>query len=244
MKRKVHPPRGARLFSEPHTPADVHTAYVDGAARGNPGPASYAVIIRDAAGREGYRLGKPIGRNTNNVAEYHGLIAALDYAASHGIRRLRVRSDSELLVRQMQGLYKVKSADLKPLHERAQRLARGLEYFAVEHVRRELNADADALANEALDGARSGNVGALLAAPAVASRVAPGFSGVRSPVDSSGVRKPDSPAHSSTAKRAALKGGSTSRRIRATYRHGALHPAEPLDLADGETVDLTIHKKG
>lgn len=152
MKRRTHPSHAARLFSEPQQPSGVHTAQVDGAARGNPGPASYAVIVCDAAGREVYRLGKAIGRHSNNVAEYHGLIAALDYAAAHGIRRLRIRSDSELLVRQMQGLYKVKSADLKPLHERAQKLAHGLEYFAIEHVRREMNADADRLANEALDG--------------------------------------------------------------------------------------------
>ncbi len=152
MKRRTHSSHAARLFSEPQQPPDVHTAHVDGAARGNPGPASYAVIVCDAAGREVYRLGKAIGRHSNNVAEYHGLIAALDYAAAHAIPRLRVRSDSELLVRQMQGLYKVKSADLKPLHERAQKLARGLEYFAIEHVRRELNAEADRLANQALDG--------------------------------------------------------------------------------------------
>jgi len=86
------------------------------------------------------------------VAEYYALLAALDYAVSHGIAVLRVRSDSELLVRQMQGRYKVKSADLKPLHERASKLARQLAYFAIEHVPREMNRDADALANQALDG--------------------------------------------------------------------------------------------
>jgi ribonuclease HI len=203
VKRKSHAPKGARLFSEPHAPADVHIAHVDGAARGNPGPASYAVIIHDAAGREVYRLGKTIGRNTNNVAEYHGLIAALDYAASHGLRRLRIRSDSELLVRQMQGLYKVKSADLKPLHERAQKLARGLEYFAIEHVRRELNSDADALANEALGGAAGAGDG-------------------KSP---------------------ASKDAGYTRRIRAVYRDGALHPAELLDLPDGAQVDIDIYKQ-
>lgn len=202
MKRKLPSSRSARLFSEPQHPSDVHLAHVDGAARGNPGPASYAVIIHDAAGREVYRLGKALGRNTNNVAEYHGLIAALDYAATHGIRRLRVRSDSELLVRQMQGLYKVKSADLQPLHERAQKLARGLEYFAIEHVRRELNAQADALANEALDGARA-----------------------TLHKKTGGPQPPPAP-----------------RRIRATYRGGALHPAEPLDLPDGASVELTVHK--
>ncbi len=233
MKKRAHPSRsGARLFSEPHAPADVHLAHVDGAARGNPGPASYAVIIHDAAGREVYRLGKAIGRNTNNVAEYHGLIAALDYAATHGIRRLRIRSDSELLVRQMQGLYKVKSPDLKPLHERAQKLARGLEYFAIEHVRRELNSDADALANEALDG--SNVAPAFRRAQLNPSDVGAGFSRP----SREHATAPSAPQNETGG----LKPAPTSRSIRAIYRDGALHPAEPLDLPDGTSVDLTLHK--
>src|SRR3984885_2932229 len=138
-------------FAEPERPAKVHTAKVDGASRGNPGPASYAVVMRKPDGSSEFEIGKYVGRATNNVAEYYGLIAALDYAASHGIERLRIQSDSELLVRQMQGRYKVKSADLRPLHERAQKLVRGFDYFAIEHVPREQNSEADALANRALD---------------------------------------------------------------------------------------------
>jgi ribonuclease HI len=146
-------PSSARLFAETHfpPPAGVHLANIDGASRGNPGPAGYAVILRAPNGERLCTIGKYIGRETNNVAEYYGLIAALDYAASHNIRALRIRSDSELLVRQMQGRYKVKHPALKPLFERAQKLARGLEYFAIEHVAREANHDADALANLALD---------------------------------------------------------------------------------------------
>ena len=157
--RKPTPPRSARLFTEPHppaAPAQVHLARVDGASRGNPGPASYAAIVHSPDGKELFRIGKPLGIATNNAAEYHGLLAALDYAAHHGIKRLRVRSDSELLVHQMNGRYRVRSRDLKPLHERAAKLANHLEYFAIEHVSREDNGDADALANEALD--RSGSV--------------------------------------------------------------------------------------
>jgi len=210
MKRKAHPPRGARLFGEPQHPADTHVAHIDGAARGNPGPASYAVIVRAPDGRVVFQLGKYLGHATNNVAEYYGLISALDYAASHGIRRLRVCSDSELLVQQMKGRYKVKSATLAPLHERAQKLARGLEYFAVEHVRRELNREADRLANEALD-----------ATPGVA----PAFGS----------------SHSSDRRSGGLKGAAT-KRVRAVYRDGKLHPAEPLDLTDGAELDITIHK--
>ena len=144
------------MFSDSHSaspPAGVHVANIDGASRGNPGPASYAVVVRDPAGKLVLELAKNIGRETNNVAEYYALLAALDYATSHGIAALRIRSDSELLVRQMQGRYKVKSADLKPLYERASKMARQLKYFAIEHVRRELNKDADALANVALDSA-------------------------------------------------------------------------------------------
>jgi ribonuclease HI len=151
---RIPPHASARLFSESHPPAPpsgVHVANIDGASRGNPGPASYAVVMRDPGGKVVLELAKRLGRETNNVAEYYALLAALDYASSHNINALRIRSDSELLVRQMQGRYKVKSADLKPLHERASKLARQLEYFVIEHVRRESNRDADALANVALD---------------------------------------------------------------------------------------------
>jgi len=97
------------------------------------------------------KLKKYIGRMTNNVAEYYGLIAALDYAQSNGVRALRVESDSELLVRQMRGHYKVKSPDLRPLFERAKKMSQTFESFRIDHVYREQNAEADALANEALD---------------------------------------------------------------------------------------------
>src|SRR5208282_2857703 len=89
-------------------------ANIDGGSRGNPGPAAYGVVVRDARGEVVVRLKKYIGQNTNNVAEYYGLIAALDYAQTHGIRALRIESDSELLVKQMRGQYKVKSGDLQP----------------------------------------------------------------------------------------------------------------------------------
>jgi ribonuclease HI len=157
MKRssvKPSPPRAGKLFAEPHPPAPpsgLYLALIDGAARGNPGPASYGVVILQPNGEKLETIQKKIGIGTNNVAEYYALISALDFAHAHNIAKLRVRSDSELLVRQMQGRYKVKSADLRPLYERALKLARGLEYFAIEHVPRELNREADGLANAALD---------------------------------------------------------------------------------------------
>jgi ribonuclease HI len=124
---------------------------VDGGSRGNPGPAAYGVVIHDPKGEVVARLKKYIGQNTNNVAEYFGLIAALDYAQTHGIRALRVESDSELLVKQMRGQYKVKSEDLRPLHERAKKMSQAFESFRIDHVYREQNREADKLVNQALD---------------------------------------------------------------------------------------------
>jgi ribonuclease HI len=150
--------RGAGLFAdsaaEPtSTPASTaaYRANIDGGSRGNPGPASYGVVIRDPRGQIVAKLKKYIGRTTNNVAEYYGLIAALDYAQQHGIRALRIESDSELLVRQMRGQYKVKSPELRPLFERSRKMAQTFDSFKIDHVYREKNAEADALANEALD---------------------------------------------------------------------------------------------
>ena len=147
--------RGARLFAdaaaESTALAAAYRANIDGGSRGNPGSASYGVVIRNPRGEVVAKLKKYIGRMTNNVAEYYGLIAALDYAQSHGIRALRIESDSELLVRQMRGQYKVKSVELRPLFERARKMAQALASFKIEHVYREQNAEADALANEALD---------------------------------------------------------------------------------------------
>src|SRR5690242_21747136 len=122
MARKLPTRRGAGLFGEP--PAEARStapapwrANIDGGSRGNPGPASYGVVVRDPRGEIVAKLKKYIGRMTNNVAEYYGLIAALDYAQSQGIRQLRVEADSELMVKQMRGQYKVKSPELRPLFE-------------------------------------------------------------------------------------------------------------------------------
>jgi ribonuclease HI len=139
----------AEMETKPRPAA--YQANIDGGSRGNPGPASYGVVVRNERGEIVAKLKKYIGRMTNNVAEYYGLIAALDYAQSHGVRALRIESDSELLVRQMRGHYKVKSADLKPLSERAKKMSQTFESFRIDHVYRAQNSEADALANEALD---------------------------------------------------------------------------------------------
>jgi ribonuclease HI len=169
MDRRAPVPRGGGLFGDgpPEPPKHSVAAYqanIDGGSRGNPGPAAYGVVIRDGRGEIVARLKKYIGQNTNNVAEYFGLIAALDYAQTHGVRALRVESDSELLVKQMRGQYKVKSSELKPLFERAKKMAGGLESFRIEHVYREQNREADALVNQALDETGRGGTGATPAA--------------------------------------------------------------------------------
>ena len=168
MIKPTHKASG-KLFAEPETPSarqeGAYTANIDGAARGNPGPAAYGVVVRRPDGTTHESLGKYIGRTTNNVAEYYALIAALDYAAASGIKRLRVYSDSQLIVNQIKGLYKVKHPDLRPLHERAKKQAASLEAFTIQYVPREQNRDADDLANAALD-STSGVKPAYGAAPA------------------------------------------------------------------------------
>ena len=130
-------------------------AYIDGGARGNPGPAGFGVRIEDADGALVAELHEPLGIATNNVAEYQGLLAALQYAVEHDHRVVHVRSDSLLLVKQMQGEYKVKNEGLKPLVVRARLLIMELDDVTFEHVRREANAEADRLANLAMDEAES-----------------------------------------------------------------------------------------
>jgi probable phosphoglycerate mutase len=133
----------------------VITAYIDGGARGNPGPAGYGVSIQDADGAPIEELHGGLGVATNNVAEYNGLLAALRWAAEHGHRRLHIRADSELLVKQMRGEYRVKNEGLKPLFLQACALIRGIGDVTFEHVRRELNKDADRLSNLGMDQAEA-----------------------------------------------------------------------------------------
>ena len=142
-----------QLFPEraQSTPQHHLVAYTDGGARGNPGPAGYGVVIQDEAGREVAGLSEYLGHQTNNFAEYQALIAALEYATQHGHKALKVISDSELLVRQIKGIYKVKHPTLRDLHARAQQLIRQLDWFSITHVLRGKNQQADRLANAAMD---------------------------------------------------------------------------------------------
>jgi ribonuclease HI len=129
-------------------------AHIDGGARGNPGPAGYGVVLEDQNGRRVAGLSQYLGHRTNNYAEYSGLLAALQYALEHGPKALKVISDSELMVRQIKGVYKVRTAALLELYQKAQQLIRQLEWFEIGHVLRESNREADRLANEAMDRGR------------------------------------------------------------------------------------------
>jgi len=140
------------LFSAHDNPPEHHlVAYSDGGARGNPGPSGYGVVIKDEAGRKVAALSQYLGHQTNNFAEYQGLIAALEYAVANGHKALKVISDSELLVRQIKGIYKVKNTALQDLHGRAKELIAQLAWFSIGHVLRGHNEEADRLANAAMD---------------------------------------------------------------------------------------------
>lgn len=149
-------PRSTRsqgaLFGRPAAPPENYLiAYIDGGARGNPGPAGYGAVIKDQSGRKVGELSEYLGHQTNNYAEYSGLLAALQYAVQNGQRALKVISDSELMVKQIRGQYKVKSPALLDLHRRAQALIAQFDWFSIQHVMRAQNRDADGLANAAMD---------------------------------------------------------------------------------------------
>ena len=148
------------LFPEPTQPRADHpgsdakawaNAHCDGGARGNPGPAGYGALIQSDDGHILAELSEFLGFRTNNFAEYSGLLGCLQWALEHGYKQLRVVSDSELMVKQIQGKYKVNSPDLKPLWEEARRRIARLDGFQISHALRHKNKDADRLANEAMD---------------------------------------------------------------------------------------------
>ena len=127
----------------------IHT---DGAAEPNPGPAAIGAVIKDEQGRHIATISRRIGTTTNNQAEYRAVIAALEKAITLGARKVILNSDSELIVRQINGQYRVKNASLKPLHQKVKQLISLLEDFTINHIPRQQNTEADSLANKALDG--------------------------------------------------------------------------------------------
>jgi probable phosphoglycerate mutase len=146
--KKLSPADNQPLFSQK---ADGIIAHIDGGARGNPGPAGFGAYIQDDQGKVIAEISEFLGHQTNNYAEYSALLAALEYAIDHSHPVLHVVSDSELLVKQIRGEYKVKNPDLKTLYDRANELIEKLEHFEIRHVLRERNQNADRLANAAMD---------------------------------------------------------------------------------------------
>jgi ribonuclease HI len=210
------------LFGDPPGGAgasgDWVTAYCDGGSRGNPGPAGYGVFLAGPDGQKLAELSEFLGRTTNNVAEYRALLGALDWALQNGRSRLRVVADSELLVKQIKGQYKVASPDLRPLYEEAKRRIARLDLFRIEHVLRGKNREADRLANLAMDQGmgRSGGAGH----PGESSRPA---SGVPASAQST---RPASPAPSA---KGYVKGG-------------VVHLIEG-ELPDGAFVRVTLDRR-
>jgi ribonuclease HI len=242
MPKRELPSRAAGLFADRAPEAKpvtaAYRANIDGGSRGNPGPAAYGVVIRDAKGDVVARLKKYIGRMTNNVAEYYGLIAALDYVQSQGVKALRIESDSELLVKQMRGQYKVRSPELQPLYERARKMAAAVESFRIDHVYREQNREADALANEAMDEVEGGAPPRSLksakssAAPTAGSAAAV----VGASATTRGGEAPGTPPKSDQPRSQVGE----VRKIRARFRSGVLYLLEDVDLPDGVEVDVLL----
>jgi len=196
--------------------------HIDGGSRGNPGPAAYGVAIETAQGQSVTAFAKFIGETTNNFAEYQGLLAALEYALGHGYSRLRVLTDSELMARQISGRYKVRSPDLKLLHDKAQAMIARLESFSIRHVYREQNREADRLANKALDDAERG-IAPRDPAPRALPRIAP--------------------SPNIMAPQACKPASAKPLIVSATFQNDALHPHTQLPLLDGEEVELDIRRK-
>ena len=203
----------------PHSSSDSKQiiAHIDGGSRGNPGPAAYAVVVSTSDGTPLASFSKFLGLATNNVAEYEGLLAALDYAVEHNYRRLKIITDSELLARQINGQYKVKNANLKELYDRARTLIAQIDAFRIEHVRREHNREADRLANDAMDAA------AKQERPLQGRSTAQGTSESKTGTNIDASQK--------------------SLRATATYRQGVLELDGSLPLGEGERVDLKIERK-
>ncbi len=132
-------------------PYNTLIAYTDGAARGNPGPAGAGAYIIDDSGSVVAELTRYLGEATNNVAEYQALLLALEELSQHQVESVVIRADSQLMIRQLQGLYKVKNEGLKPLYQQAKTQLANFSEVSLEHVRREMNKDADRLANQAID---------------------------------------------------------------------------------------------
>jgi len=197
--------RGLFADESPKIPSPAATspgwiiAYCDGGSRGNPGPSGFGVFIQDESGKTVAELSEYLGKQTNNYAEYSGLLASLDFALEKGHPRFRVVSDSELMVKQIKGQYRVNSPDLKPLYDEAKRRIALLEQFRIEHVLRGRNQQADRLANLAMDR----GTGRSSSAPTPAS----GFRAAIKAVASAGASPQKTPTLPAKPLKGLVKGG-------------------------------------
>lgn len=215
----------------PSAPQDWITAHCDGGSRGNPGPAGFGVHIEDGAGEVLGELSGFLGKKTNNFAEYSALLAALRFALEHGRRRLRVVADSELMVKQMKGQYRVNSPELRPLYEKAKSLIGELDRFEIQHVLREKNRNADRLANAAMDrGMGRGVESSMVRDP---SLEASGRSERTSPPAARGAEAP----LNSAAEPAERNGGDRAKMLRGFTRGGVVHLLGS-ELPDGIFVKI------
>jgi len=196
-----------------------YTAHCDGGSRGNPGPSGYGAVVEDPKGQVVARLSEFLGRQTNNFAEYKGLLSVLAWAQQHAVRRLRVVSDSELMVKQMKGQYKVASPGLRPLWEEAKRLAGRLERFEMGHTLRGGNKEADQLANDAMDKGMGRQPGSMDAAKASATPGSP------------------NPARKMASTDASKQVGAPKQVIEGYVKGGVVHLLEG-DLPDGTFVNV------
>jgi ribonuclease HI len=205
------------------------SAHCDGGARGNPGPAGYGALIQSTDGAIVAELSEFLGLRTNNYAEYSGLLGCLDFALKNGYRKLRMVSDSELMVKQIQGKYQVKSPDLKPLYDEAKRRIAQLDGFEISHALRHKNKDADRLANEAMDrGMRKPG-----AAPAPSVRTAPASTNTP-------VARPAAPPIpiATPERRAAAPTLDADTMLRGFTRDGVVHILGGAKLPDGIFVKI------
>ena len=226
------------------------TAHIDGASRGNPGPAAYAVVMESADGSRLAGFSEYLGEATNNVAEYQALLAALEYALSNHYLRIRVQTDSELLARQIVGVYKVKSPGLKPLQARARQMIARLESFSIEHVPREQNYEADQLANQALEAVERGQRHRVVASPPLGP--IPERRGELEVAEQGQKHQavalfplPKLGGESEVGERSPGAASKVARplRVSATFHKGVLEPHGQLSLFEGEVVNLAIYRK-
>jgi ribonuclease HI len=214
------------LFDSLAEPVGWYTAWCDGGSRGNPGPAGYGAVIQNPQGETVARLSRFLGIQTNNFAEYQGLLAVLEWSVQNGAKRLRVISDSELMVNQMKGRYKVASPTLRPLFEQAKLLSKSLEKFEMQHTLRGGNKEADRLANEAMDKGQGTREQAIPASKDSSPGTPAGNKGTSTagtpPVSRPG--RPDAPQ----APRQVIEG---------FVKNGVVHPIEG-ELPDGIIVKI------